>query len=163
MNAGGFKKLILAVVAWWGLVESWLSWPVRQLDAETSSEGILDLLAWQRNITRFHYESIQLYRYRVQHALINEIEAGTAKGLKQIFSRMGVDYIEIEERSSGRPWDVIVLHGSESFISNYPDLLQIIVDKYGRTCRRYEWTTITPLSIYSRVGIFSHSTDCVEA
>lgn len=160
---GQIRALKKAIVSWWDLVESWLSWPMQQLDAETCSEGVLVLLAWQRNIQRFKTEPLQLYRYRIQHALANELDAGSASGLQRILVRMGIDYIEVEERAPGKDWDIIVLNGSESFISAYPDLLQIIVDKYGRTCRRYEWTTITPLSFYERIATFSHDAECVEA
>ncbi|WP_095155764.1 phage tail protein [Pseudomonas sp. Irchel 3E13] len=140
-------KLRDASQAWWERVEDWLRWPLQQLDAETCHLTILDLLAWQRDITRFKGEPESLYRLRVKYAYINAVDAGSGAGMKRILVRLGVGYAEIEERDPGRDWDVIMLRLSDSQLSQNPELLRVLIQQYGRTCRRYDFITITPVTL----------------
>ncbi|WP_296231528.1 phage tail protein [uncultured Pseudomonas sp.] len=132
-------KLKTAAGTWWEKVEDWLHWPLLQMDAETCHITILDLLAWQRDITRFNGEPESLYRLRVKYAFINAVDAGSVAGFKRIMLRLGVGYVRIEERLPDRDWDVVQLHLSDSQLSENPELLRLIVQYYGRTCRRYEF------------------------
>lgn len=138
-------KLKAAAQAWWERVEGWLRWPLLQMDAATCHLTVLDLLAWQRDITRFRSEPESLYRLRVKYAFINAVDAGSVAGFKRIMQRLGVGYIEIEERLPDRDWDVVMLRLSDSQLSQNPDLLRVLIQQYGRTCRRYDFVTITPL------------------
>lgn len=138
-------KLKQAAQAWWEKVEDWLRWPLLQMDADTCHLVVLDLLAWQRDITRFKGEPEGLYRLRVKHAFINAVDAGSTAGMKRILERLGVGYVEIEERQPDRDWDVVLLRFSDSQLSQNPDLLRVLIQQYGRTCRRYDFSTITPL------------------
>lgn len=140
-------KLKQACQSWWEKVEGWLQWPLLQLDAETCHLTILDLLAWQRDITRFRNEPVSLYRLRVKYAFINAVDAGSTAGLKRILRRLGVGYVEIEERIEDRDWDVVLLRLSDSQLSENPELLRVLIQQYGRTCRRYDFVTITPVSL----------------
>lgn len=140
-------KLKQAAQAWWEKVEQWLQWPLLQLDAETCHVTVLDLLAWQRDITRFNGEPESLYRLRVKYAFINAVDAGSTAGLKRILGRLGVGYVEIEERMADRDWDVVLLRLSDSQLSENPELLRVLIQQYGRTCRRYDFVTITPVSL----------------
>ena len=140
-------KLRAASQAWWEKVEGWLQWPLLQLDAETCHLTILELLAWQRDITRFKDEPESLYRLRVKFAFINAVDAGSTAGLKRILVRLGVGYVEIDERMPDRDWDVVLLRLSDSQLSQNPELLRVLIQQYGRTCRRYDFVTITPLSL----------------
>jgi hypothetical protein len=140
-------KLKAACQAWWEKVESWMQWPLLQMDAETCHLTILDLLAWQRDISRFKDEPENLYRLRVKFAFINAVDAGSTAGLKRILQRLGVGYVEIDERMPDRDWDVVLLRLSDSQLSQNPELLRVLVQQYGRTCRRYDFVTITPVSL----------------
>ncbi|BAV77768.1 phage protein [Pseudomonas chlororaphis subsp. aurantiaca] len=140
-------KLKAAAQAWWEKVEGWLQWPLLQMDAETCHLTVLELLAWQRDINRFKDEPESLYRLRVKFAFINAVDAGSTAGLKRILHRLGVGYVEIEERLDGRDWDVVLLRLSDSQLSENPELLRVLIQQYGRTCRRYDFVTITPVTL----------------
>lgn len=138
-------KLKAAAQAWWTKVEGWLRWPLLQMDADTCHLTILDLLAWQRDITRFKGEPEALYRLRVKFAFINAVDAGSTAGMKRILQRLGVGYVEIEERHPDRDWDVVLLQLSNTQLAENPELLRVLIQQYGRTCRRYDFVTITPV------------------
>lgn len=140
-------KLKAAAQFWWEKVEGWLQWPLLQMDAETCHLTVLDLLAWQRDTTRFKDEPESLYRLRVKFAFINAVDAGSTAGLKRILQRLGVGYVEIDERMPDRDWDVVLLRLSDSQLSQNPELLRVLIQQYGRTCRRYDFVTITPVSL----------------
>ncbi|OZO05160.1 phage tail protein [Pseudomonas sp. IB20] len=140
-------KLKAACQTWWEKVEGWVQWPLLQMDAESCHLTILDLLAWQRDISRFKDEPENLYRLRVKFAFINAVDAGSTAGLKRILQRLGVGYVEIDERLPDRDWDVVLLRLSDSQLSQNPELLRVLVQQYGRTCRRYDFVTITPVSL----------------
>jgi hypothetical protein len=147
-------KLKQAAQAWWEKVEDWLRWPLLQLDADTCHLVVLDLLAWQRDITRFKGEPEGLYRLRVKHAFINAVDAGSTAGMKRILERLGVGYVEIEERQPDRDWDVVLLRFSDSQLSQNPELLRVLIQQYGRTCRRYDFSTITPVRLSAAIVHF---------
>ncbi|MBV4452083.1 MULTISPECIES: phage tail protein [Pseudomonas] len=140
-------KLKAAAQSWWEKVESWLQWPLLQMDAETCHLTVLDLLAWQRDISRFKDEPESLYRLRIKFAFINAVDAGSTAGLKRILQRLGVGYVEIDERMPDRDWDVVMLRLSDSQLSQNPELLRVLIQQYGRTCRRYDFVTLTPVSL----------------
>ncbi|TFF13067.1 phage tail protein [Pseudomonas sp. BCA14] len=140
-------KLKGTAQSWWETVERWLQWPLLQMDADTCHLTVLDLLAWQRDISRFKDEPESLYRLRVKFAFINAVDAGSTAGLKRILQRLGVGYVEIDERMPDRDWDVVMLRLSDSQLSQNPELLRVLIQQYGRTCRRYDFVTITPVSL----------------
>ncbi|PSL95073.1 phage tail protein [Pseudomonas sp. R9.37] len=140
-------KLKAAAQSWWQKVEGWLQWPLLQMDADTCHITVLDLLAWQRDISRFKDEPETLYRLRVKFAFINAVDAGSTAGLKRILQRLGVGYVEINERLPDRDWDVVLLRLSDSQLSQNPELMRVLIQQYGRTCRRYDFVTITPVSL----------------
>ena len=148
-------KLKAAAQSWWGKVEDWLRWPLLQLDAETCHQSVLDLLAWQRDIQRFHGEPERLYRLRVKYAFINAVDAGSTAGMVRVFERLGVGYVELEERVEGMDWDIVLLHLSDTQLSENPVLLRVLMQQYGRTCRRYDFVTITPVVLGLRIADFN--------
>ena len=156
-------KLKSAAQSWWTKVEDWVRWPLLQLDAETCHLSVLDLLAWQRDIQRFHGEPERLYRLRVKYAFINAVDAGSTAGLKRILVRLGVGYIEIEERMPDRDWDVVLLRLSDSQLSQNPELLRVLVQQYGRTCRRYDFVTITRVAMHLAVADFNNDQQTLVA
>lgn len=141
-------KLKAAAQAWWEKVEGWLRWPLLQMDPDTCHLTILDLLAWQRDISRFKGEPEALYRLRVKFAFINAVDAGSVAGMKRILQRLGIGYVEIEERQPDRDWDVVLLQLTDGQLAQNPELLRVLIQQYGRTCRRYDFTTITPVVLH---------------
>ncbi len=140
-------KLKAATTSWWAKVEGWLRWPLLQMDPDTCHLTILDLLAWQRDITRFKDEPEALYRLRVKYAFINAVDAGTVAGMKRILQRLGVGYVEIEERLPDRDWDVVLLQLTDGQLAQNPELLRVLIQQYGRTCRRYDFSILTPVPL----------------
>lgn len=155
LDGAELTKLKKAAQSWWESVEGWLCWPLLQMDADTCHITVLDLLAWQRDITRFKAEPESLYRLRVKFAFINARDAGSTAGMKRILERLGVGYVEIEERQPGRDWDVVLLRLSDSQLSQNPELLRVLFQQYGRTCRRYDFVTITPVTLFVAVADFN--------
>lgn len=157
------SKLRDAAQSWWAKVETWMNWPLLQLDAETCHMTVLDLLAWQRDIQRFQGEPESLYRKRVKYAFINAVDAGSSAGTVRIFQRLGVGYVEIEERFDSENWDVIRLYLTDGQLSANPVLLRVLMQQYGRTCRRYEFATITPVTLGMRVAHFHDDQETLHA
>ncbi|QSB01967.1 phage tail protein [Methylomonas sp. EFPC1] len=157
MDGEQLGKLRAAVAAWWDVVETWIKWPVTQMDALTCSIGVLNLLAFQRDVARFTGEPLELFRKRVKFAYINAEDAGSKAGFIRIFERLGIGYVEITERFDSVDWDVIGLGLSDSQISGNTELLNQIIYAYGRTCRRYEFLTITPLTVTSPAWAVGHA------
>ncbi|BBV94915.1 phage tail protein [Pseudomonas monteilii] len=153
------SKLRDAAQAWWERVESWISWPLQQLDAETCHLAVLDLMAWQRDITRFRGEPERLYRLRVKWAFVNAVDAGSTAGFKRIFQRLGVGEVQILERQEGRDWDIVQLLLTDEQLSANPLLLDLIVNQYGRTCRRYELVGTSRVTLV--IGAYEVSNDQV--
>ncbi|WP_047679906.1 MULTISPECIES: phage tail protein [Xenorhabdus] len=152
MDKGEPAKLLNAARAFWMQVYDWLTWPLAQLDAETCSEALLSVLAYQRDIQRFNGEPLPLFRKRVKYAFINAKDAGSIAGFIAIFERLGVGYVELLERQPDIDWDVIILRLSDSQIAANPDLLMNIISQYGRTCRRYRFEVIAKNQLLMRVG-----------
>jgi len=150
-------RLITAAKTYWQRAEDAVSWPLTQLDALTCTLPMLDLLAWQRDITRFTNEPEDLYRKRVKYALINAQDAGSTAGFVRIFDRLGIGYVEIIERSDPVDWDVILLRVSDGQIAQAPALLTHIINQYGRTCRRYTLEILTPVPAQIEARDTGHS------
>jgi len=158
-----FYGLRKASVAYWDRIETWITWPLTQFDALTCSEGILYLLAYQRDIQRFTDEPLDLFRKRVALAYVNARDAGSKAGFEAIFARLGVGYLETDERVDPVDWDVVLLRLSDSQIAQNPDLLQRIIQKYGRTCRRYQLQVITPITLGVEARSLGHQYDYAVA
>jgi len=163
MSGPELTKLAKAAQNWFAKLMAWAIWPAQQMDPETCTETVLDLIAWQRDIDRFNGEPLLLYRKRVKYAYANAKDAGSVAGFKRIFMRLGVGYVKIEERLPGRDWDIISLNISDSQLAKNQDLLRVLLQHYGRTCRRYEWTIITPLTIQTRVETFDNDSQVICA
>ncbi len=155
-NKGQVLKLATAAHKWFSLLGEWALWPVKQLDPMICSEPVLDLIAWQRDIDRFATEPLNIYRLRVRHAYANARDAGSVAGFKQIFQRLGIGYVEIEERIDGQDWDVVDIRMSDTQLSENEPLLTTLIQHYGRTCRRYGWKVIETIPIEIQVVEFSN-------
>ncbi len=107
-------------------------------DAETCPSSILDLLAYQRGITRLASEDEELYRLRIKHAFANAKDAGSVAGFARIFERLKLGRVIQLERSDEVEWDYIKLEIDEAKFSKYRGLFEELIKLYGRTCRRYQ-------------------------
>jgi hypothetical protein len=163
MDKGEPAKLLIAVRAFWTQVYGWLTWPLAQLDAQTCSEALLSVLAYQRDIRRFNGEPLPLFRKRVKYAFINAKDAGSIAGFLAIFERLGVGYVELLERQPDIDWDVIILRLSDGQIAANPDLLMNIIRQYGRTCRRYRFEVIAKNQLIMQVGFVGADYVCYAA
>ncbi|MCX2201967.1 phage tail protein [Pantoea agglomerans] len=152
MRKGEPDKLLKAARKFWAQVYGWVTWPVSQFDPLTCSEPLLNLLAYDRDITRFNGEPLSLFRRRVAFAFINARDAGSVSGFISIFERLGIGYVELVERQPGIDWDVIQVRVSDSQIADNAQLLLQIIQQYGRTCRRYQFEVITSQPFAIRAG-----------
>ena len=163
MDKGDPAKLLRACVAFWLQVYDWITWPLRQFDPLTCVEPVLNLLAYDRDITRFNGEPLVLFRKRVACAFINARDAGSVEGFIAIFQRLGIGYVELLERQPGIDWDVITVRVTDSQIAENTDLLLEIIRQYGRTCRRYRFEVITKQKMFIRAGWYEGEYVCYVA
>jgi len=152
MKKGEPEKLLKAARKFWALVYGWVTWPVSQFDPLTCAEPLLNLLAYDRDITRFNGEPLALFRKRVAYAFINARDAGSVAGFISIFERLGIGYVELLERQPDIDWDVIIVRVTDSQIADNAQLLIQIIRQYGRTCRRYQYEVITSEHFHIRAG-----------
>ncbi|MCX9039463.1 phage tail protein [Citrobacter portucalensis] len=143
MNKGELAKLLAACKKFWSQLHGWLIWPTKQFDPLVCPLPVLNLLAWERDITRFNGEPLDLYRKRVAFAWVNARDAGSVEGFIAIFHRLGIGYVELLERQKGKEWDEITIRVSDGQIASNGELLREIIRQYGRTCRRYDYEVIT--------------------
>lgn len=163
MEDGEPKKILATVRRFWALVYGWVIWPVNQFDPLTCPEPLLDLLAYDRDITRFNNEPLSLFRKRVAYAFINARDAGSIAGFIAIFERLGIGYVELLERQPDIDWDVIIVRVSDSQLAANPELMLQIIRQYGRTCRRYQFEVLTSLKIFINGGSESGEYVCYSA
>lgn len=128
--------------AWYQRVIEWIKWPLQQFDLENAELFFVDLIAAERKVKRYQGEEESLYRLRVKHAYQNAKEAGSIAGFKSICNRLGLENLEINERVENEDWDIVELVLNIYDVSNNPELIRIIVENYGRTCRRYRIFTV---------------------
>lgn len=152
MSKGEPAKLLNACRQYWERMAFWAQYPLRQFNALTCDEQILDLLAYERDISRMDGEPLSLYRKRVFYAMDNARDAGEIAGFISIFKRLGIGYVELEERQPDLDWDIITVNVSDSQLADNSDLMMSIIQMYGRTCRRYRFQVITVLPLAMRCG-----------
>lgn len=156
MNKGELSKIADLFSKWWDKVFSTLLIAFLSQDEEKCSEQILNLIAYQRDITRFENEPLALFRKRVKYAFINAKDAGSKAGFIRIFQRLGIGYVELEERFDSENWDVIKIRLSDSQLAKNPTLLNQIIQQYGRTCRRYTFEVMSNYTVHLYHGEFNH-------
>lgn len=138
MAAGNTVALLKTINRWFTYVKDLLQWPVQQYNLETAPLFIVDMIAEERDVQRYRNEPESLYRLRVIHAYQNARDAGTVAGFKAIWARCGLGEVAVFERVPGEDWDVIQLWSDVNVIADNPELIRILIEKYGRTCRRYQ-------------------------
>lgn len=150
------SKLASAAHAWFSLLGRVAIWPAKQLDAMTCTPAVLDLLAWQRNVSRYAGEPDRLYRLRVAFAYANGKDAGGLNGWKRIFARLELGKVELEERVPGQDWDCINIVSDDASFPDKQNVLEIIINEYGRTCRRYRFVSRIPLPSKIHCALFDN-------
>ncbi len=138
------------------LIKGWMTYPLNQSAPLTCSESLLNLMAWDRDITRFSGEPLSLYRKRVKYAAINAKDAGTVAGFKAIFARLGIGIAAFKERQN-EDWDIVTIEMTDNDLSANSALVQTLVEQYGLTCRRYRVEVSYPSTLYIAGGIFPHN------
>ncbi|WP_376766093.1 hypothetical protein [Acerihabitans arboris] len=146
---GGSQPAAIAAscAEFWGRVRDWLYWPLNQMDPLTCTVSILNLIAYQRDIDRFEGEPLALYRLRVKWAFTNAQDSGSYEGFGRIFERLGIGSIQQFERQPGVDWDVIIIRVSDGQLAANSTLMNEIVRKYGRTCRRYRFDVLNVAAV----------------
>ncbi|MGA7588693.1 MAG: hypothetical protein WCB03_22075 [Rouxiella badensis] len=160
LDRGQPAILLRASVTFWSRIYAWLTWPLNQFDPLTCAQPLLNLIAYERDVTRFVGEPLDLYRRRVDYAFINAQDAGEIAGFIAIFERLGIGYVELLERQPEIDWDVITVHVTDSQIAENSALLLEIIRQYGRTCRRYRFEVITSLGVHLRAGEYQGEYIC---
>lgn len=137
-DAAGYSGFINT---WYQRVREWLQWPLQQFDLDNAELFFVDLIAWERDVERYQGEDERLYRLRVKYAYANAKDAGSIAGFKRIWQRLELGEVEIRQRMPGLDWDYIFIDMPlENTVGN-ERLLQLLINKYGRTCRRYAYAS----------------------
>jgi len=147
--------------AFWQQIEKDLFWWLEQQHSENAQEAILDLLAWERGITRIPGEAIALYGLRVKHAFANAKDAGYSVGMEQIFKRLGFGFIQINERVAGFDWDMVEIAMLEDEFAGKEALVTEVINQYGRTCRRYFLAALAAIDTAEAMGIVEFEKEVV--
>lgn len=163
MDGANAQALCQAAQAWFQRLGDAAIWPVRQCNPMTCSLLVLDLLAWQRGVTRYNGEPERLYRLRVTYAYANGRDAGGTNGWKRIFKRLELGGLELAERVDGQDWDRVGILIDDDQFSDQQNVLEIIIQDYGRTCRRYYFDSRIPTSAALHMSHFPWNQETVEA
>ncbi|MGR3028675.1 phage tail protein [Vibrio vulnificus] len=150
MGRGELAKLARALHAYWGHVQAAFEMPLKQHDPLTAPIALVSILAWQRDVERLGQEPEELFRIRVAHAYGFARDAGSVAGWEEMFAKLGYPHIAQDERLVNVDWDVISLKIRDGDLSNVPKLLDTVIRQYGRTCRRYQYTTYVEMPLAAK-------------
>lgn len=70
--------------------------------------------------------------------------ASTA-GWGRIFERLELGGLSLAERVPGQDWDRVGIIADDSQFPDQQNVLEIIIEDYGRTCRRYYFDSRIPI------------------
>ncbi|ALP41619.1 phage tail protein [Aeromonas schubertii] len=129
--------LATGIMGFWQRIRRAILLPLYATDALRCDEAMLDLLAWERDITRFAGEPLDVYRRRVHFAFVNAQDAGQAAGFVRIFERFGITLRQQMERIEGMDWDLVLVLLDEHTPQLQERLATALITHYRRTCRRY--------------------------
>jgi hypothetical protein len=152
-------KLRKGAVLFWQRVTDMLAFPSKQLDPMTAELEIVHLLAWERDIEQIPSETELMYRTRVKYALPFAKGAGSKSGWLDMFKKLGMPWVTIDERFSETDWDVVDLQLLDTDLGNSQKLISYICRQYGRTTRRYQYTTIAKMAVMSPPKNFDNHND----
>ena len=163
MNGAENSKLGKAAYAWFSLLGKTAAWSLDNRDPMTCDERTLNLLAWERCVRRYPGEPERLYRLRVKYAYANAKDSGQTAGWGRIFERLELGGLSLAERVPGQDWDRVGIIADDSQFPDQQYVLEIIIEDYGRTCRRYYFDSRIPIPALAHVGRFSWHQETVEA
>lgn len=163
MNGEEARKLCRGARTFWQRIADAAIWPAQQLNPLECALPILDIIAWQRCIARYPGEPERLYRLRVTHAYANAVDAGQTAGWGRIFKRLELGDVVLEERVLGQDWDRVGIVCDDSQFPDQQNVLEIIIEDYGRTCRRYYFVSRVPLPLWGHAGQFEEHHETLEA
>ncbi|HHE0366014.1 TPA: phage tail protein [Vibrio parahaemolyticus] len=150
MGRGELAKFARAMRNYWEHVRAAFEMPLQQHDPLTAPMALVNILAWQREVERLGQEPEALFRIRVAHAYGFARDAGTIAGWEDMFAKLGYPHITQDERLANVDWDVISLKIRDGDLTNVPKLLDTVIRQYGRTCRRYQYTSYVEMSLAAR-------------
>ncbi|HCG7253220.1 phage tail protein [Vibrio parahaemolyticus] len=150
MGRGELAKFARAMRNYWEHVRAAFEMPLQQHDPLTAPIALVNILAWQREIERLGQEPEALFRIRVAHAYGFARDAGTIAGWEDMFEKLGYPHIGQDERLANVDWDVISLKIRDGDLTNVPKLLDTVIRQYGRTCRRYQYTSYVEMPLAAR-------------
>ncbi|MBD1582803.1 phage tail protein [Pseudoalteromonas sp. S16_S37] len=157
LDGSSANKLADAAQQIWQKVESQLTYWLTLQQSESASLAILDLLAWERGITRIPDEALELYAKRVQLAQLNANDAGSADGLERIFKRLGFGYVAVNERVPGLEWDQVQIEMLETEFAGKERLVLELIETYGKTCRRYLLNALAAITTAEGAGLINYN------
>ncbi|EGR2691041.1 hemolysin [Vibrio parahaemolyticus] len=150
MGRGELAKFARAMRNYWEHVRAAFEMPLQQHDLLTAPMALVNILAWQREVERLGQEPEALFRIRVAHAYGFARDAGTIAGWEEMFAKLGYPHITQDERLANVDWDVISLKIKDGDLTNVPKLLDTVIRQYGRTCRRYQYTSYVEMPLAAR-------------
>ncbi|WP_225445376.1 phage tail protein [Photobacterium arenosum] len=150
MGRGELAKIARALHRYWGRVSEALQLPLQQHDPLTAPIGMVELLGWQRGVTRLGQEPEALFRIRVAYAYQFTKEAGSIAGWEVMFQKLGYPHITQDERLQSVDWDVVSLQIQDGDLTEVPRLLDTVIRQYGRTCRRYQYTSYVQMPVAAK-------------
>lgn len=165
MGRGELAKFARAMRNYWEHVRAAFEMPLQQHDPLTAPMALVNILAWQREVERLGQEPEALFRIRVAHAYGFARDVGSIAGWEEMFTKLGYPHITQDERLDNVDWDVISLKIKDGDLTNVPKLIDTVIRQYGRTCRRYQYTTYSDahVGVNSLSANASYSTSKVSA
>jgi hypothetical protein len=125
----------------------------------TAELELVHLLAWERDITQIPNETEHTYRIRVKFALQFAKGAGSKIGWVEMFEKLGMPWVTIDERLNNTDWDVVSLQILDADLADRTGLIDYICRKYGRTTRRYQYDTIAKFDMQHALASFDNQSD----
>ncbi|MGF1842451.1 phage tail protein [Vibrio clamense] len=150
MGRGELAKFARAMRNYWEHVKAAFEMPLQQHDPLTAPIALVNILAWQRGVEKLGQEPEELFRIRVAHAYGFSRDAGSVSGWEEMFEKLGYPHIAQDERLVNVDWDVVSLKIRDGDLTKVPKLLDTVVRQYGRTCRRYQYTSYVEMPLAAR-------------
>lgn len=163
MDGKASRTLCRAAQTFFQLLGEAAIWPARQCNPMECTPDVLDIIAWQRCVARYPGEPERLYRLRVAHAYANARDAGQTAGWGRIFQRLELGGVALRERVPGQDWDRVGIAINDDAFSDQQNVLEIIIEDYGRTCRRYYFDSRIPLPLWGAAGAFDEHHETLAA
>ncbi|CAH8242124.1 conserved hypothetical protein [Vibrio aestuarianus] len=156
MGRGELAKFANALRNYWLRVDEALRMPLKKHDPLTAPIGIVRLMAWERDIEPLEREDEMIFRIRVANAYSFARHGGETAGFKNMFGKLGVDWVEIHEREDQEQWDVVTIETADSDLAQKNWLMNAMIRQYGRTCRRYQFNVTYPVTLKMIAAAFGH-------